>query len=79
MSKDISNRAVLILAVLTIVISVLGTFTVLSATHAQGAAVVPTSEDVSSTSSGVISLRITQPENSPATTGQVTLGIQTEN
>ena len=78
MSSDISNKAVLILAVLTIVISVLGTFTVLTATHSGVSPLsVPIGEE-GSTSSGVVSLRIAPGDANPAISGQVVLGIHME-
>ena len=69
MSDDISNKTILILVVLTVIVSTLGTLTVLESAANANAAPVPVGN--TQVSSGHITLKIA----SPPPTGQVTLSI----
>ncbi|MCA9477867.1 MAG: hypothetical protein KC535_01840 [Nanoarchaeota archaeon] len=72
MSEDISNRTILILVVLTVIVSTLGTLTVLDSANKVNAAPVPVGN--TQVSSGQVSLQIA----SPPPTGQVILQIATQ-
>jgi hypothetical protein len=77
MAEDISNKTVMILAVLTIVISALGTFTVLSSTQDSSAQAIPVDGSGEGAASGKISLQVGQPvaQRSTSLTGEVTIKI----
>ena len=72
MTEDISNRTVLILVVLTVIISTLGTLTVLDSVSKMDAKPVPVSS--TQTASGQVTLKIAE----PPPTGQVTLSIKND-
>ena len=67
--NDISNKTILILVVLTVIVSTLGTLTVLDSVQKVNAEPVPVGN--TQVSSGHVTLKIA----SPPPTGQVTLNI----
>ncbi len=77
MDDDISKNTVLVLVVLTIVISLLGTWTVINeaskfrAQNSGGSAVSPSG----GTAHGKVSITITRPPEPVSTTGKVVLNI----
>jgi hypothetical protein len=77
MVDDISNKTIVVLVILTVIISILGTLTVLSETgNIKGMSQQPAISKTSSSSSGQVSLGIV--ENKPlssSSTGYVTIGI----
>lgn len=70
-SKDISNRTILILVILTVIVSTLGTLTVLEAANSAQTTPVPVGN--TQVSSGQITLKIASPPPTP--TGQIILEI----
>ncbi len=71
MSEDISNKTILILVVLTVIVSTLGTLTVLESAYNADATPVPVGN--TQVASGQVSLSIASPPPTPS--GQVTLSI----
>ena len=74
---DVSNKTLLVLVVLAVVISTLGTFTVVhSVNQHNSAASVPV--DGSETTSGRVSIGINEPVKPDLTSGQVVLNINND-
>ncbi|MCF7799318.1 hypothetical protein K9M74_05440 [Candidatus Woesearchaeota archaeon] len=71
MVEDISNRTILILVALTIIVSTLGTLTVMDSVGKYNAAAAADSQEGSTTSVGKVSLYI--PKSAPS--GEVNLFI----
>ena len=75
MKEDISKNTLLVLVVLTIIISLLGTWTVISeASKVRTGEITPINDQTST--SGKVSINIYQPEQPVGATGQVTLNIE---
>lgn len=77
MSEDISKNTLLVLVVLTIAISLLGTWTVISEsgnfpTRTSG----PVVNKGQSSTTGKVSINIAEPQEPVGVTGQVTLNIK---
>ncbi len=75
MVEDISNRTILILVTLTIIVSTLGTLTVMDSVHKYNAASAAENHEGSSSGVGKISLYIPK----PAPSGEVILKIPPQN
>lgn len=82
MTDDVSNKTVLVLVILTILISTLGTFTVTSSVRNYQNSQVPVYDSGSNVQSGEVSLVINNPSESeiksataPPVTGNVALNI----
>ena len=75
MSEDISRKTVLVLVVLTVVISALGTLTVLDTVSQTHAPMYQEAPDATTNVEGQVRLNIVKPE--PPVTGQVILDIRT--
>lgn len=78
MSEDISRKTILVLVVLTVIVSALGTLTVLDTVGQRQFTTVPTpAPDQSNSAQGQVTLNIVQPP--PSVTGKVTLDLITQN
>ena len=75
-TQDISNKTIVVLVILTVIISILGTLTVLSETSNIKAVGQPTIMSKSSSSSGRVSLTIKEPEGPVHSAGYVTLEVK---
>lgn len=75
MTDDISRKTLFVLVVLTLVISFVGTWTVLSQISSGSAVQQPLPEQASS---GKVQLEITPPSVPSQTTGQVIFNIQNQ-
>lgn len=73
MAEDISNRTVLILVLLTILVSTLGTLTVMDSVNKAETGTAPVLDQAETTGSGKVILKIKEP--APVITGQVILNI----
>ncbi|MFW6378718.1 MAG: hypothetical protein ACOCZV_01725, partial [Nanoarchaeota archaeon] len=69
MTSDVSNKTVLILVVLAVVVSTLGTFTVVDAVNQHNNLVPVETGEVSSSDSGKVNIQVAESERVPETTG----------
>lgn len=77
MVDDISNKTIVVLVILTVIISILGTLTVLSETsNIKGISQQPAISKTSSSSSGQVSLTIKEPDVPVRSAGYVTLEVK---
>lgn len=77
MASDVSNKTVLILVVLAVVVSTLGTFTVVDAVNQHNSAVPADADDYGNSGSGKVNIQVAESERVPETTGRVLLDIET--
>ncbi|MGM5481814.1 MAG: hypothetical protein ACQESE_05395 [Nanobdellota archaeon] len=76
MATDVSNKTVLILVVLAVIVSTLGTFTVVhTVNQQQDLSTVPVGGDYSGNTEGKVRIGINEPMEVPTATGQVFLEI----
>jgi hypothetical protein len=75
MSDDISKHTLLVLVALTIIVSLLGTWTVYTEATKVRTSSEPTPISQTTSTSGKISLEIAPPAQAPVTTGRVVLTI----
>ena len=78
MTQDVSNQTVMILAILTIIISVLGAATVIFETNNYRQATKDTVEETESKTTGTISLSIAQEPTKHSTQGSIQLNVKNE-
>ncbi|MFP4118545.1 MAG: hypothetical protein ACLFTH_00660 [Candidatus Woesearchaeota archaeon] len=76
MTTDVSNKTVLILVVLAVIVSTLGTFTVVhTVNQQQDASALPDDDGFDGGTSGEVRIGIQEPADVPEATGQVLLEI----
>ncbi len=74
MNDDVSKKTLLVLVILTIVISLLGTWTVINEANQAGARTQQS--ESTSTTTGKVSISIERPPQPVSTTGKVILEIK---
>ena len=74
MAEDISKKTIFVLVILTIVVSALGTLTVMDSVNRSNFDDVPTVQDGTNSASGMVNLKIGEGPGT-ATTGRVILEL----
>ena len=78
MTQDVSNQTVMILAILTIIISVLGAATVIFETNNYRQSTKDSVAETESKTTGTISLSIAQEPEKHSTQGSIQLNVKNE-
>ncbi len=79
MSEDISRKTILVLVVLTVIVSALGTLTVLDTVERTQVPSFEGAPDGTQVVQGKVTLRVSEPEEPVPVTGRVVLNLRTSN